>query len=269
MTPYVWMFISVLRSTCESALLDETTHHDAGSARVQRFLRLGDRSSVHVHVCRTVTSQVSTARSSSCRTSRVSRIKRRRRLKRFRIRTAAGSTSAAQDEFKKIPGSPVAYWVSERVRESIRVRDRLERCATPEQGMHTGDNDRFLRYWYEVSIRQHWTCDQRSQRALQQSGASGSLTTRAVRFGSGTATTSTSLNWENDGHEIVSYERRSRQPIRSHEHDFYFHEGITWSDLRQRSCFRCGTPGWIHLRHEGPVRISADDRRRILITGLA
>jgi hypothetical protein len=58
---------------------------------------------------------------------------------------------ASSSDFKKIPGSPIAYWVSEQQR---RIFDHCI-CVDDEyivrQGLKTGDNDHFLRYWYEVS----------------------------------------------------------------------------------------------------------------------
>ena len=56
----------------------------------------------------------------------------------------------AQDEFKKIPGSPVAYWVSERVREVFEEGTLLGKLVDARVGLQTGDNDQFLRRWHEV-----------------------------------------------------------------------------------------------------------------------
>ena len=53
------------------------------------------------------------------------------------------------DDFNKIPGSPVAYWVSDqffKLFENIQLGD----IAKPRQGMATTNNNLFLRFWYEV-----------------------------------------------------------------------------------------------------------------------
>ena len=54
------------------------------------------------------------------------------------------------DNFSKIPGSPVAYWVKEPLRKIFATYPNLSKIAPPKQGLATADNDRFLRYWYEV-----------------------------------------------------------------------------------------------------------------------
>lgn len=57
-----------------------------------------------------------------------------------------------QDNFKKIPGAPIAYWASERVREVFYVGTPLGQIAEPRQGMATTDNKTFLREWTEVDF---------------------------------------------------------------------------------------------------------------------
>ena len=58
----------------------------------------------------------------------------------------------SQDEFKKIPGSPVAYWVGDRIREQFGENTPFEEFAKPRIGMRTGNNDRFLRRWFEIDL---------------------------------------------------------------------------------------------------------------------
>jgi hypothetical protein len=57
---------------------------------------------------------------------------------------------AKESDFSKKPGSPIAYWVSERVLEGFEIGTMLGDFAEVKRGMTTSDNNRFLRYWYEV-----------------------------------------------------------------------------------------------------------------------
>ena len=59
--------------------------------------------------------------------------------------------TAQQSNFSKIPGSPVAYWLSDKAIESF-VGNHISDWGIAQEGIKTGDNDRFLRMWYEVSI---------------------------------------------------------------------------------------------------------------------
>lgn len=56
-----------------------------------------------------------------------------------------------QDDFKKIPASPIAYWVSERVLTVFKKGEHLKKTAPAKIGMRTGDNEKWLRKWFEVS----------------------------------------------------------------------------------------------------------------------
>ena len=58
--------------------------------------------------------------------------------------------TTAQDEFKKIPGSPVAYWVTENVRNAFKDGTALGDISSPRKGNSTSDNNLFLRFWPEI-----------------------------------------------------------------------------------------------------------------------
>lgn len=61
-----------------------------------------------------------------------------------------GTCFAKQEEFKKIPGSPIAYWASRAVIEAFVNGKTLETFAPPKQGSTTGNNELFLRLWFEI-----------------------------------------------------------------------------------------------------------------------
>lgn len=58
--------------------------------------------------------------------------------------------TATSEDFKKIPGSPIAYWCSQNFKDSFRSK-ALSEVFTPLAGITTGCNDKYLRYWFEIS----------------------------------------------------------------------------------------------------------------------
>ena len=58
-----------------------------------------------------------------------------------------------QTNFEKVPGCPIGYWVSDKIRETFTRNLSLSAVANPCVGLQTADNDRFLRSWFEVSVR--------------------------------------------------------------------------------------------------------------------
>ncbi|WP_315336318.1 BREX-1 system adenine-specific DNA-methyltransferase PglX, partial [Fusobacterium pseudoperiodonticum] len=61
---------------------------------------------------------------------------------------------AKQKDFEKIPGSPIAYWVSDKIREIFEKNQKLGDIGKTRQGVATGNNEKFLRLWQEVNIKE-------------------------------------------------------------------------------------------------------------------
>lgn len=55
-----------------------------------------------------------------------------------------------QLNFKKIPGKPIGYWVSEKEQKQF-IQGLLNKYAKPCKGIDTGENAYFLKLWFEVS----------------------------------------------------------------------------------------------------------------------
>lgn len=53
--------------------------------------------------------------------------------------------------YDQIPGSPIAYWVSDRFRSIFKDGNPIEGIGSVRTGMSTGKNDLYLRLWHEVS----------------------------------------------------------------------------------------------------------------------
>lgn len=63
----------------------------------------------------------------------------------------AGFYLASGGDFAAIPGSPIVYWLSEKMRGAFKVPNRLDSIVTTEGQHKTADNDRYVRYGWEVS----------------------------------------------------------------------------------------------------------------------
>lgn len=59
---------------------------------------------------------------------------------------------ASAEDFKKIPGSPIAYWASRADRAAFTNGVSLARVTQPRSGMSTGNAEAFIHYWWEVSV---------------------------------------------------------------------------------------------------------------------
>lgn len=68
---------------------------------------------------------------------------------------------SSQSNFFKIPGNPVAYWVDKNIFNDFKEGVNITKYVDTFQGIITGDNNKFLRLWFEPSY-EHLALDKRS-----------------------------------------------------------------------------------------------------------
>ena len=131
---------------------------------------------------------------------------------------------AKQKDFEKIPGSPIAYWVSDKIREIFEKNQKLGDIGEAKSGLQTGNNEKFLRQWFEVSnkkigynIKNYEECKLKNYKWLPQVKGGG--------FRKWYGNLDYIVNYENEGEEIKNYEGTGM--IKNSQ--FYFLEGLTWS----------------------------------------
>ena len=130
---------------------------------------------------------------------------------------------AKQKDFEKIPGSPIAYWVSDKVRE-IFEKKLIGNLFPVKKGADTGNNDLFLKMWHEVNIR-------KSGLTLGIEEAKKKFTGKWVPYNKGGefrkwyGNLEYFINWENDGYDLKNSKANLRSP------QLYFRDGITWNAL--------------------------------------
>src|SRR5690606_33282508 len=105
---------------------------------------------------------------------------------------------ASASDFKKIPGSPIAYWVSEKVREAFEKGRPLASIAKPKLGMRTGNNEKYIRTWSEVSFCKAGFGFASAQEA-QESHLKWFPYNKGGEFRRWYGNNEYLVNWENDG----------------------------------------------------------------------
>lgn len=132
--------------------------------------------------------------------------------------------TAIQENFSKIPGAPVAYWVSENfisVFENKKLYDYGRTC----QGLATGDNNKYLRLWFECDVNNvFWDC-QNDDESLA-SNKKWYPCTKGGSFRRWYGNSEYLVNWQNDGNELKNF---SGSVIRNPS--FYFRQSLTWSTI--------------------------------------
>lgn len=138
-----------------------------------------------------------------------------------------------KENFSSIPGIPFGYWVSQQVRSSFENNKLLREFARPRVGQNTGDNDRFLRKWFEVSINKIER--NVSHKELEFCKAKWIPYNKGGSFRRWYGNFEYIVNWENNGEEIKKYAvvrnkgKHWSRYIQNIEN--MCKEGVTWSDI--------------------------------------
>ena len=153
---------------------------------------------------------------------------------------------AKQKDFEKIPGSPIAYWISDKVREIFKKNQKLGDIGEAKVGLQTGDNNKFLRLWNEVNYNKIGYNMSNSQEALK-SKKKWFPYNKGGEFRKWYGNQEYLVNWENDGYEIKNfYDEKGKLRSRPQNTEYYFKESISWGLITSAgSSFRYFPKGFI------------------------
>jgi hypothetical protein len=129
---------------------------------------------------------------------------------------------ANQENFSKIPGSPVAYWVGEKLFEAYDIGISLGKLGRASEGVKTGDNNRFLRLWFEVKSNKFSFGHEINQKKWIPHSKGG-------EYRKWYGNLEYVINWENDGFEIKSSSNSGIQGK-----DMYFKPLLCWSKITSK-----------------------------------
>ncbi|EJQ53980.1 hypothetical protein IEQ_00728 [Bacillus cereus BAG6X1-2] len=167
--------------------------------------------------------------------------------------------SFSTEEFTNIPGSPIAFWVSERLKFIFKNYQPLEYFAEVRAGMTTGDNETFLRLWHEVVYEKvdfgtfHMDSTVANQRKWFPYNKGGAY---RKWFGNQEYV----VNWENDGELLRKF---PKSVIRNA--GYYFKEGITWSDISSSHFGVRYIPGGFIFANSGSMLFADSDMLKYLM----
>ena len=128
--------------------------------------------------------------------------------------------------FALIPGRPIVYWASREMLDAFEEGTPLGEIAEPKVGLQTGDNERFLRQWFEVSADRSYM-RARDREDAQASGARWFPYNKGGQFRRWWGNQDYVINWEGDGSELWDF--RPRSVIRNP--DCYFRPCVSWSNV--------------------------------------
>ena len=165
--------------------------------------------------------------------------------------------SAEQDNFSKIPGKPIAYWVFENVLKLYQDKPLLGTYVTTKQGLKSSDDKRFFRYWVEIN-KNNIDFNIKNKDDAKNSRLKWVPLNKGGRlkwYGENWYV----INWENDGSEIKEYAKSLYKSVTRTitSIDYYFKRCITWPQITSNPSFRMINDGYI-FNAAGPSMFVSD-----------
>ena len=131
----------------------------------------------------------------------------------------------SQQNFKKIPGCPIGYWVSEKIKAIFANNPCCDTVISLREGIHTGKNELFLRFWFEVSSPQiAYNCS-----SIEEVDKVG----KWVPYNKG----GSPRKWYGNNDLVINFDSKGRNEmakLSGHvrpSQSLYFKKGATWSAL--------------------------------------
>ena len=133
-----------------------------------------------------------------------------------------------KENFEKIPGMPIGYWVSDKIRDIFEKNQKLGDIGEAKTGMTTADNERFLRFWNEVNILKTEFCAQDFQNSFK--GKKWYPYNKGGEFRKWYGNREYLINWENNGKDIKENKDIKGKKLASvRSENLYLKKSLTWS----------------------------------------
>lgn len=134
----------------------------------------------------------------------------------------------SKENFSQISGSPIAYWVSENMLNDFSRGISLSKFATPRTGIMTGDNNRFLRLWWEVFNKKINFVAIDSVAAIQ-SNAKWFPYNKGGEFRKWYGNDDYVIDWENGGTVVFGNAKVEKRNAQDYPTEYKFQPAISWS----------------------------------------
>ena len=161
-----------------------------------------------------------------------------------------GQYISQQEKYLLIPGSPIAYWVSDQLISAFSGKC-IDDYGYAGIGMRTGDNNRFLRLWHEVSF-QNLLLGCSSREEQKESNKRWIPYNKGGEYRKWYGNNDYVVNWLNDGEEIKENTRKVYPYLgddlgwKISNESYYYRPGITWSGVTiAKNSFRVYEKGFI------------------------
>ena len=167
--------------------------------------------------------------------------------------------------FHDIPGSPIAYWASEAVHEAFKNGTPLKDECPIHSGVRTGNNDAFLRFWWEVENNRICT-NSTSTESAKESARKWFPCNKGGGFRKWFGNNWVVIDWLNDGEHIRNHPGSDISPTRPFS--WPFAGGLTWGTISSSIFSMRRSPKGFMFETKGAALLPIDDAQSDYLLGL-
>lgn len=142
-----------------------------------------------------------------------------------------------QYDFAKIPGEPVAYWLGDSFMKAFEQGRTLGELTVCRNGMKTGDNERFLRLWWEVNLsKANFTAENVND--SYESGATYFPYNKGGEYRKWYGNNDYLINWYKNGETVMGKAKLDGRHTQDYNQELKFMPLATWSLITVKPAFR-------------------------------
>lgn len=172
---------------------------------------------------------------------------------------------SSQSNFSKIPGSPVAYWASEKMLSAFAAGTPIGKIGVARNGMKTGDNGVFLRLWWECAIDEE-DFIANSDLEAKSSGKKWFPYNKGGEFRKWYGNNDYVVNWEDGGSVVMGRAKADGRHVQDYPDSMKFKPALTWSLITSSSpSFRYKAH---HISDIAGMSVYSDEPNVIKLMGL-
>ncbi|MER2266806.1 BREX-1 system adenine-specific DNA-methyltransferase PglX [Methylobacterium oxalidis] len=159
-----------------------------------------------------------------------------------------------QLDLSKLPGLPIVYWASKEIWRLFEEQTTLGELIEAREGLTTGSNDTFMRYWHEPG-RESIGFGISSNSEAKNSEKRWFPYVKGGEFRRWYGNLFHVVNWRNDGEELRSFKDEHTGRVRSHNYNdqYGFREGFSWSNVTSGNFSARYTPSGFMFDTKGPM----------------
>jgi len=173
-----------------------------------------------------------------------------------------------QDNYLVMPGNIFSYSAPTLIYDLFSQGNNIGNFGAAKQGLITGDNDRFLRFWFEIE-RHHLDTECANRAETEDNGIRWYPYNKGGDYRKWYGNNWYAVDWFNDGYDIQHFtDDNGKLRSRPQNLTYYFQQGLTWTALTAGLFSMRYSPRGFLFDAMGPICFLNEEKHENYVLGL-